>query len=64
VSGIGAAWRRFARVRRSERGHTLMEMVVATALLSLVMAAAFGAVNVMSRQSAETTDRFTGQSEA
>jgi len=41
-----------------------MEMVVATALLSLVMAAAFGAVNVMSRQSAETTDRFTGQSEA
>jgi hypothetical protein len=38
-------------------------MMIATALLSLVTAAAFGVVNVMSNQAMATTDRFTAQGE-
>jgi prepilin-type N-terminal cleavage/methylation domain-containing protein len=47
--------------RRDERGYTLIEMMIATALLSLVTAAAFGAVNVMTNQAAATSDRFTAE---
>lgn len=51
------------RRRRDERGYTLVEMMIATALLSLVTASAFGVVNVMSNQAMSTTDRFTAQGE-
>lgn len=63
MSGVRAFWRA-ARRRRSERGHSLIEMVVAVGLLSVVLGAAFGAVNVMSHQAGITTDRFTAESEA
>ncbi|MCU1467257.1 MAG: hypothetical protein JWM72_3185 [Actinomycetia bacterium] len=49
---------------RSERGHTLVEMVVVTALLSVVTSAAFGTVIVMQNQAARTSDRFAAQNEA
>lgn len=52
------------RTRHDERGYTLVEMMIATALLSLVTASAFGAVNVMSRQAMTTNDRFAAQAEA
>jgi prepilin-type N-terminal cleavage/methylation domain-containing protein len=49
---------------RDERGHTLIEMMVATALLSVVLAAAFGSVIAMQNQATKTTDRFTAIGEA
>ncbi len=49
--------------RCDERGYTLVEMMIATALLSLVTASAFGVVNVMSNQAMATTDRFTATGE-
>jgi prepilin-type N-terminal cleavage/methylation domain-containing protein len=55
---------RFLRTSRSERGFTLVELVVATSLLSLVTAAAFGTVIIMQHQSLLTTDRFTAEGEA
>ncbi len=55
--------RSFLRTRRSERGYTLIEMMIAMSLLSLVTAAAFGVVNVMSNQAAKTTDRFSAEAE-
>jgi prepilin-type N-terminal cleavage/methylation domain-containing protein len=55
--------RRWLCTRRDDRGYTLIEMMIATALLSLVTAAAFGVVNVMSNQAMATTDRFTAQGE-
>lgn len=55
--------RRFLLTRREERGYTLVEMMIAMALLSLVTAAAFGVVNVMSNQAMTTTDRFTAEGE-
>ena len=54
----------FLRARKSELGHTLIEMMIATALLSVVVASAFGAVIVMQNQAVKTTDRFTAESEA
>lgn len=55
--------RSFLRTRRSERGYTLIEMMIVMSLLSLVTAAAFGVVNVMSNQAAKTTDRFSAEAE-
>ncbi len=52
------------RPRRDERGFTLMEMMVATALLSLVTAGAFGTLIEMQHQALLTTDRFTAEGEA
>ncbi len=54
------AWRR----ARDERGHTLMELMVATALLSVVLAATFGSLIAMQNQQSRTTDRFTAEGEA
>jgi prepilin-type N-terminal cleavage/methylation domain-containing protein len=54
---------RLLRARRGQRGYTLVETMIAMALLSLVTAAAFSTVNVMSNQAAATTDRFTAQGE-
>jgi hypothetical protein len=51
------------RRRRDEGGHTVMELTVATALLSLVVASAFGVVIVMQNESVRTTDRFTASGE-
>jgi len=51
-------WRRL-RAPRPDRGHTLIEMMIATALLSLVVTAAFSVVIVMQNQAVATTDRFT-----
>ena len=48
---------------RDERGHTVFEMVVATALLSIVLASAFGVVAVMQNSAVATTDRFTAEGE-
>jgi hypothetical protein len=54
-----------ARARaRAESGHTIAELMVATALLSVVLAGAFGAVAVMQNQAVKTTDRFTAEGEA
>jgi len=55
--------RRWLRYRLPERGHTLVEMMIATALLSVVTASAFGVVIVMQNQAVATTDRFTAQGE-
>jgi hypothetical protein len=52
------------RQRRDEGGHTVMELVVASGLLSLVIASAFGVVIVMQNESVRTTDRFTASGEA
>jgi hypothetical protein len=52
------------RERRDELGHTLVELMVASGLLSVVLAAAFGAVIVMQNQAVKTTDRFTAEGEA
>jgi prepilin-type N-terminal cleavage/methylation domain-containing protein len=57
----------FVRARRrsaSERGFTLIELMVATTLLSLVIGSAFGVVIVMQNQAVKTTDRFTAEGEA
>jgi Tfp pilus assembly protein PilW len=51
------------RAERGAGGHTVVEMSIATALLSVVVAAAFGVVIVMQNQAVKTTDRFTAQSE-
>ena len=51
------------RAARGAGGHTVVEMSIATALLSVVVAAAFGVVIVMQNQAVKTTDRFTAQSE-
>jgi prepilin-type N-terminal cleavage/methylation domain-containing protein len=56
--------RRWLRHRPPERGHTLVEMMIATALLSLVVSSAFGVVIVMQNQAVATTDRFTAVGEA
>jgi len=57
--------RRFlAADRKAEHGFTLVEMMVATALLSLVTAAAFGTLIEMQHQAVVTTDRFTAEGEA
>ena len=47
------------RRRRTEAGVTVLEMVVVTALMMLVLTAAFGAVNSMQKNTRSTTDRFT-----
>ena len=60
---FGSALLRFARRRRGESGHTIVEMTVATALLGVVTASAFGVVAVMQRNAMTATDRFTAQSE-
>ncbi len=57
-------WARLRRAQQDERGFTLMELMVATALLSLVTAGAFGTVIEMSHQAVLTTDRFTAEGEA
>jgi prepilin-type N-terminal cleavage/methylation domain-containing protein len=51
------------RAPRPDRGYTLVEMMIATALLSLVTTAAFGVVIVMQNQAVATTDRFTATGE-
>lgn len=56
-------YRKWLRRRGGEHGHTLVEMMVATALLSLVVGAAFSAVIVMQNAAVKTGDRFTAQSE-
>lgn len=58
------AYRKWLRRRHDSAGHTLIELMVATALLSLVIASAFGVVAVMQNQAAQTTDRFTAEGEA
>lgn len=55
--------RRWLRTPRPDRGHTLIEMMIATALLSLVVTAAFSVVIVMQNQAVSTTDRFTATGE-
>jgi prepilin-type N-terminal cleavage/methylation domain-containing protein len=52
------------RKRRPQRGYTLIEMMIATSLLSLVIASAFGVVIVMQNEAVKTTDRFTAEGEA
>jgi hypothetical protein len=55
---------RARRLDRSERGTSLMEMVVVTALLSLVTVVAFQAVDTMQKNARSTTDRFAATGEA
>lgn len=55
---------RWLRTRPDQRGHTLVEMMIATALLSLVVTSAFSVVIVMQNQAIVTTDRFTAEGEA
>jgi prepilin-type N-terminal cleavage/methylation domain-containing protein len=57
-------FRKWLRRRHGNGGHTLVEMMVATALLSIVVASAFGVVIVMQNQAAVTGDRFTAEGEA
>ena len=57
-------FRQHLRSRHSEAGHTLVEMMIATMLLSVVIAAAFGAVIVMQNQAVATQNRFTAEGEA
>jgi Tfp pilus assembly protein PilV len=57
-------YRQWLRARHSAAGHTLIELMIATSLLSLVVGAAFSAVAVMQGQAVATSDRFTAQSEA
>jgi prepilin-type N-terminal cleavage/methylation domain-containing protein len=52
------------RARPSERGFTIVEVMVATSLLSVVLASAFGVIGVMQNQSVKTSDRFSATSEA
>ena len=51
-------------VRTRESGYTLIESMIALSLLSVVIAAAFGVVSSMQRESMFTTDRFTAEGEA
>jgi prepilin-type N-terminal cleavage/methylation domain-containing protein len=56
---------RFLRVgRKPEQGFTLVEMMVASALLSLVTIGAFGTLIQMQHEAVITTDRFTAEGEA
>jgi prepilin-type N-terminal cleavage/methylation domain-containing protein len=58
--------RRAARVLRtpaSERGYTLIEMMIATSLLSVVVVSAFSVVITMQNEAVKTTDRFTAEGE-
>jgi prepilin-type N-terminal cleavage/methylation domain-containing protein len=48
----------------SESGYTLIEMLIAMSLLSVVIAAAFGVVSSMQREAVFTTDRFAAEGEA
>jgi len=50
--------------RRNDRGHTLVEMMVATALLGVIMGSAYSAVAVMQHQDIVTSDRNSGNIEA
>jgi type II secretory pathway pseudopilin PulG len=62
---IGHRPRQSCRDRRAvERGHTIVELLFASALLSITVAAAFGVVVHMQGQAARTTDRFTAEGEA
>jgi prepilin-type N-terminal cleavage/methylation domain-containing protein len=54
----------FASARKPEQGFTLVELLVATALLSLVTAGAFGTLIQMQHAAVVTTDRFTAEGEA
>ena len=54
-----------ARTRsRSQGGYTLIEMMIAMGLLSVVIASAFNVVSRMQRSAMLTTDRFTAEGEA
>ncbi len=64
MSGLRTWVKRTLRARRPEGGYTLIEMMIATALLSVVTASAFGVVIVMQNQAFKTTDRFSATSEA
>ena len=48
----------------TEAGYTIMETMVATMLLLVVLAAAFGVVSRMQRAAMLTTNRFTAEGEA
>ena len=52
------------RTPASERGYTLIEMMIATSLLTVVIASAFSVVIVMQNEAVKTTDRFTAEGEA
>jgi hypothetical protein len=52
------------RLRRSEAGVTVTELMISMSLLSLVVAAAFTSVSVMQNQTRITTNRYTATSEA
>jgi Tfp pilus assembly protein PilW len=53
------------RVRSdAEAGYTIMETMIATMLLLVVLAAAFGVVSSMQRAAMLTTNRFTAEGEA
>jgi prepilin-type N-terminal cleavage/methylation domain-containing protein len=56
--------RRLAAAGRPESGYTLIEMLIAMTLLSIVVAAAFSVVSVMQRGAVTTTNRFTAEGEA
>jgi prepilin-type N-terminal cleavage/methylation domain-containing protein len=53
-----------ARRRSGESGYTLIEMMIAMGLLSVVLASAFGVVSRMQRAAMLTTNRFTAEGEA
>jgi prepilin-type N-terminal cleavage/methylation domain-containing protein len=48
----------------SEAGFTLIEMMIAVMLLSVVLAAAFGVLSSMQQEAVITTNRFTAEGEA
>jgi prepilin-type N-terminal cleavage/methylation domain-containing protein len=60
-----ASARARARARSdSESGFTLIEMMIATMMLSVVLAAAVGVLSSMQREAVFTTNRFTAEGEA